>query len=61
MFGGQEIQEGIKDEEIKAMYEKLMSPSDNLSKMSLFFAIVHIRVVKDMVCKDITLFQEIWE
>jgi hypothetical protein len=61
MFGGQEIQEGIKDEEIKAMYERLMSPSDNLSKMSLFFAIVHIRVGEDMVCKDITLFQEIWK
>jgi hypothetical protein len=37
MFGGQEIQEGIKDEEIKATYEKLMSPSSNLSKMSLIF------------------------
>ncbi len=43
------------------MYQKLMSPSDNLSKMSLFFAIVHIRAIKDMVHEDITLFQEICE
>jgi hypothetical protein len=38
-----------------------MSPFDNMSKMSLFFSIVKIRVVIDMVCEDIALFQEIWE
>ncbi len=40
LFGGQDIHEGIKDEEIKATYERLMSPSDNLSEMSLFFIAV---------------------
>jgi hypothetical protein len=38
-----------------------MSPSDNLSEMSSFFIVVLIKAVKDMVCKDIALFQEIWE
>ncbi len=38
-----------------------MSSSDNLSEMSLFFIVVLIRAVKDMVRKDIALFQEIWE
>jgi len=38
-----------------------MSPSDNLSKMSLFFVVVQIRAVENMVRKDIALFQEIWE
>jgi hypothetical protein len=38
-----------------------MSPLNNVFKMSLFFAIVQIRVVKDMVPKDIAWFQEIWE
>jgi hypothetical protein len=37
LFGGQKIWENIKDEEIKATYERLMSPSNNLSEMSLFF------------------------
>ncbi len=38
-----------------------MSPSNNLSKMSLFFIVVLTKVVEDMVHKDIALFQEIWE
>jgi hypothetical protein len=36
-----------------------MSPLDNLFEMSLFFTIVHIRVVEDMVRKNIALFQKI--
>jgi DNA-binding MltR family transcriptional regulator len=60
-LGDKKIQEGIKDKDIEDMYERLMSPLNNLFKMSLFFAIVQIGVVKDMVCKDIALFQEIWE
>jgi hypothetical protein len=61
LFRGQEIWEGIRNEDIEASYERFMLPSNNISKMSLFFVVVHIRVVEDMVCKDITLFQEIWE
>jgi hypothetical protein len=38
-----------------------MSPLDNLFEMSLFFAIVHIRAVENMVHEDIALFQEIWQ
>jgi hypothetical protein len=34
LFGGQEIRKAIKDEKKKATYERLMSPSDNLSEMS---------------------------
>jgi len=40
LFSGQEIQEGIREEDIKATYERLMSPSDNMSEMSLFFIVV---------------------
>jgi len=40
LFKGQEIREGIKDKEIKATYERLMSPSNNLFEMSLFFVVV---------------------
>jgi hypothetical protein len=40
MFGGQEIWGGIFDEDIEGAYQRLMSPSDNLSKMSLFFVVV---------------------
>jgi hypothetical protein len=29
LFGGQEIQGGIRDEEIEAMYQRLMSPSNS--------------------------------
>jgi hypothetical protein len=29
--------------------------------MSLFFVVVHIKVVENIVHKDIALFQEIWE
>jgi len=61
LFEGQEIWKGIRDEEIEVTYERLMSPLDNLSKMSLFFIVVQIKVVEDMVCEDIGLFQEIWE
>jgi hypothetical protein len=61
LFGGQEIWKGIKDKDIEVMYERLVSPLDNLSKMSLFFIVVHIRVVEDMVHEDIALFQENWE
>ncbi len=43
------------------MYERLISPSYNLFKMSLFLTTIQIRVVKDMVHEDIALFQEIWE
>jgi hypothetical protein len=31
------------------MYQRPMSPLDNLSKMSLFFVTIHIKVVEDMV------------
>jgi hypothetical protein len=34
---------------------------DNLFEMSLFFTTIHIRVVEDMMHKDIALFQKIWE
>ncbi len=61
LFEGQEIQEGICDEDIEVVYKRLMSPLDNLSEMSLFFIDVQIRVVEDMVREDIVLFQEIWE
>jgi hypothetical protein len=61
LFGGQEIWEGIREEDIEVVYERLMSPSGNLSKMSLFFTTIQIRLVKDMVHNDIALFQEIWE
>ncbi len=43
LFGGQDIHEGIKDEEIKATYERLMSPSDNLSEMSFFLLLYKLR------------------
>jgi hypothetical protein len=56
LFGGQEIYEGIKDEEIKATYERVMSPLDNLSEVSLFFTIVQIKVIEGMVRKDIAFF-----
>jgi hypothetical protein len=52
MFGGQEIWKGIKDKEIEATYERLMSPLDNLFEMSLFFIVIQIRVVKDMDCSN---------
>jgi hypothetical protein len=61
LFEGQEIREGICDEDIKVVYKRFMSPLDNLSEMSLFFVDVQIRVVEAMVRKDIVLFQEIWE
>jgi DNA-binding MltR family transcriptional regulator len=38
-----------------------MSPSNNMFEMSLFFTIVYIKAIEDMVCEDIALFQEIWE
>jgi hypothetical protein len=41
LFGGQKIWEGIRDEDIKATYEKFMPPLDNLSKMS-FFLLLYI-------------------
>ncbi len=40
LFEGQEIWEGFRDEEIKAMYERLMSPSNNLSEM-LFLLLLY--------------------
>jgi len=61
LFEGQEIREGICDEDIKVVYKRFMSPSNNLSEMSLFFADVQIRVVEAMVHEDIIFFQEIWE
>jgi hypothetical protein len=61
LFKGQEIQEGIRNKEVEAMFERFMSPSNNLSKMSLFFVVVQIRVVNNMGCENIALFQEIWE
>jgi hypothetical protein len=61
LFEGQEIQEGIRDEEIEVAYERLMSPLNNIFEMLIFFTIVHIRVVEDMVRKDIALFQKNWE
>jgi hypothetical protein len=38
-----------------------MSTPDNLSEMSFFFASIQIRVIEDMVCEDIVIFQDIWE
>jgi hypothetical protein len=38
-----------------------MSPSDNMAKMSLFFIVVQIKAIEDIMCQDIALFQEIWE
>jgi hypothetical protein len=35
--GDKKIQEGIKDKDVEDMYERLMSPLNNLFKMSLFF------------------------
>jgi hypothetical protein len=58
MFKGQEIWEGIWDEDIEATYQRFMSPSDNLFEMSSFFTIVHIRAIEDMVHEDTTLFQK---
>jgi hypothetical protein len=51
LFGGQEIQKGIGDEDIEDVYQRLMSPSDNLSEMSLFFIVIQIKAVEDMVCE----------
>jgi hypothetical protein len=45
MFGGQEIQKGICDKDIEATYQRLMSPLNNMSKMSLFFFVIHIRAI----------------
>jgi len=42
MFGGQEIWGGICDEDIEGAYQKLMSPSDNLSKMSFFLLLYRL-------------------
>jgi hypothetical protein len=61
MFRGQEIWEGITDKDIEAMYQRLMSPSDNMFEMSSFFTIVHIRAIEDMVHEDTVLFQKNWE
>jgi hypothetical protein len=33
---GQEIHKGIHDDNIEDVYQRLMSPSDNLSKMTFF-------------------------
>jgi len=41
LFGGQEIQKGIKDEKIEVADERFMSPLDNLFEMS-FFSLLHI-------------------
>jgi hypothetical protein len=38
-----------------------MSPSDNMAKMSLFFIVVQIKAIEDIMCQDIALFQKIWE
>jgi hypothetical protein len=57
-FRGQEIQEDIRDEKIEVAYKRLMSPLDNMFKMSLFFIAIHIKVVEDMVCEYIALFQK---
>ncbi len=43
------------------LHMKGLSTLDNVSKMSLFFAFVQIRALKDMVREDVALFQEIWE
>jgi hypothetical protein len=51
LFGGQEIRKGIHDEDIKDVYQRLMSPLDNLSEMSLFFIAIQIKAVEDMVHK----------
>jgi hypothetical protein len=54
LFGGQEIQEGSKDEKIKVMYERFMlTLVNNLFKM--FFAFVQISVIKDMVHEDVVM------
>jgi hypothetical protein len=50
------MQEDIRDEDIKVVYQKLMSPSNNLFEMSLFFFVIQIRTIEDMVFEDITLF-----
>jgi hypothetical protein len=62
LFGGQEIQEGSRDEKVKVVCEKFMSTLvDNLFAMLSFFALVQIKVVKDMVREDVAMFQKIWE
>jgi hypothetical protein len=53
LFGVQEIWKAIRGEEIEVAYERLMSPLDNMFKMSLFFVVVQIRVIEAMVCEDI--------
>ncbi len=41
MFGGQEIREGICDEDVKVVYQRFMSPLNNLSEIS-FFLLLYI-------------------
>jgi hypothetical protein len=60
MFKGQEIQKGIRDKDIKAAYQRFMSPSNNLSNISLFFFVVHIRAIKDMVCEILHCSKKFW-
>ncbi len=58
LFGGQEIQEGSREEKIKVMYERFMSTLvDNLFKMSFFYFVQ----TKDMVRENVVMFQNIWE
>jgi hypothetical protein len=52
---------GSREEDIKPAYEMFMSTLDILPKMSLLFAYVHIKAIKDMVHENVALFQEIWE
>ncbi len=49
LFGGQEISKGILDEDIKDVYQRFMSPSNNLSEMSLFFIVIQIKAIEDMM------------
>jgi hypothetical protein len=38
-----------------------MSALNNMFKMSHFFTSAQIRAIKNMVCEDIMIFQDIWE
>jgi hypothetical protein len=49
LFGGENFQKGIHDEDIEDVYQRLMLPLDNMSKMSLFFIAIQIKAVEDMV------------
>ncbi len=61
LFGGTKFRQGNNNEKIETTYKRLMSALDNLSEMSLFFTSIQIKAIKDMVCEDIVIFQDIWE